>query len=75
MRMKETDLPGVGAKFSLTLAAGDRLEVVAYTSGDREIFLFTADRTEVSHVVHLESGEACALGAVLCTSLRTDTSP
>jgi TrkA domain protein len=64
--LRETRLPGVGVKYTLMSAHGQRLAVILHTDGTREVYVFerpTAD--EPAAVVQLVDEEARQLGAVL----------
>jgi Putative regulatory, ligand-binding protein related to C-terminal domains of K+ channels len=37
MKVEEVALPGVGRKFTITVASGDRLVIVVHNSGKREL--------------------------------------
>ncbi len=63
--VRETRLPGVGVKYSLRTAHGDRLAVIQHTDGMREIYLFQGDEEEPRAVVQLEDDESRQLGAVV----------
>ena len=63
---RETRLPGVGVKYTLTTAHGARLAVIQHTDGFREIYVFARARDEEpSAVVQLEDDEARQVGAVI----------
>lgn len=66
MEFKETDLPGIGKKFSVITSAGDKLTVIMHVTGKREIFVFEPeDYDEPSCDVVLTEEEANQLGSVL----------
>ena len=66
MDFKETDLPGIGKKFSLVTQAGDKLTVIMHITGKREIFVFEPDDfDEPSCDVVLNEDEANQLGSIL----------
>jgi len=66
VELKETRLPGVGVKFSMTLYSGARITVIQHNEGDREIYVHrrAGDEDPVA-VVELHDDEARQLGAVL----------
>ena len=66
MEFRETDLPGIGKKFSIITAKGDKVAVIIHLSGKREIFYFEKDDMEdpVCDIV-LTDEEANQLGSVL----------
>ena len=66
MEFKETDLPGIGKKFSIITAKGDKIAVIIHLTGKREIFYFEKEDMDdpVCDVV-LNEEEANQLGSVL----------
>ena len=66
LELKETRLPGVGVKWSMTLASGTRITVIQHNDGDREIYVHRRRSDEdPAAVVELHDDEARQLGAVL----------
>jgi TrkA domain protein len=65
MEIRETDLPGVGRKFTLEIAGQDEIVVVIHASGRREIFRFRRARDEPDSVIDLSNEEAHKLGSIL----------
>lgn len=66
LELKETRLPGVGMKWSMTLAGGTRITVIQHNDGDREIYVHRrAGDEDPAAVVELHDDEARQLGAVL----------
>lgn len=63
--IKESDLPGIGKKFTLELDSGVKLVVVIHSTGEREVFKFTQDNDEPTSVTTLADEEARQLGAIL----------
>ena len=63
--IKESELPGIGKKFTLELDSGDKLVVVIHSSGEREVFKFTKDTDEPTSVTTLSDEEARQIGAIL----------
>lgn len=63
--IKESELPGIGKKFTLELDSGDKLVVVIHSSGEREVFKFTRDNDEPTSVTTLADEEARQIGAIL----------
>jgi TrkA domain protein len=64
--LRETRLPGVGFKFTLTTAHGGRVVVILHNEGLREIYSFRrVDDEEPQAVIALEDDEARQLGAVI----------
>ena len=66
LELKETRLPGVGVKWSMTLISGTRLTVIQHNDGDREIYVHRrASDEDPLAVVELHDDEARQLGVVL----------
>ncbi|NPA58602.1 MAG: cation:proton antiporter regulatory subunit [Aquificae bacterium] len=66
MEFKESDLPGIGKKFSIITSAGEKLTVIVHVTGKREIFVFEPDDyDEPSCDIVLTEEEANQLGSVL----------
>jgi TrkA domain protein len=66
LELKETRLPGVGVKWSMTLVSGTRITVIQHNDGDREIYVHRrASDEDPAVVVELHDDEARQLGAVL----------
>ena len=66
LELKETRLPGVGVKWSMTLSSGTRITVIQHNDGDREIYVHRRRSDEdPAAVVELHDDEARQLGAVL----------
>ena len=66
VELKETRLPGVGVKWSMTTASGSRVTVIQHNDGDREVYVHRRARDEDPAVVlELHDDEARQLGALL----------
>jgi TrkA domain protein len=64
--LEETRLPGIGAKFVLSLESGGRLTVILHNDGKRELYWFRRGRQdEPTAVITLDDDEARQLGAVI----------
>ena len=64
--LRETRLPGIGVKYSLTTAHGGRMTVILHNEGLREIYYFRhAGDADPTAVIQLEDDEARQLGAVI----------
>jgi len=61
---KQTELPGIGKRFSIKLASGQIVSVIIHHSGKREIYVLDEDG-EVECTVTLNDQEARELGMVL----------
>ena len=66
MKLKETDLPGIGKKFSIITSHNDKIDVIIYINGKRELFIFEKDDYDepVANVI-LNEEEANQLGSIL----------
>jgi TrkA domain protein len=66
MKVEEVALPGVGRKFTITVASGDRLVIVVHNSGKRELQYFEAgEDDEPRAALDLTDEEAREVGAIL----------
>ena len=65
MKIKETDLPGIGKKFSFDTEAHDTLVMVIHHSGKREIYRFLEDKENPHSLIELTDEESRNMGAVL----------
>src|ERR687888_113520 len=64
--LRETRLPGVGVKYTISLSGGGRLAVILHTDGKREVYYFAAGGDEDPRaVIELDDDEARQLGAVI----------
>lgn len=64
MATRETELPGVGTKHSLDLAAGGELVAVEHRAGHWELALVDGEG-QTTTLVHLQGREAAELGRIL----------
>ena len=48
VELKETRLPGVGVKWSMTMASGSRVTVIQHNDGDREVYVHRRARDEAA---------------------------
>ncbi len=67
MDIRETDLPGIGKKYSISLRDGRELVLVIYNTGKREIYLMEEEETLC--VFDLTEEEAKELGFLLAGAL------
>ncbi len=67
MDIRETDLPGIGKKYSMSLKEGRELVLVIYNTGKREIYLMEDEET--SCIFDLTEEEAKELGFLLAGAL------
>lgn len=64
--ISEANLPGVGRKFQIEAASGDRLSVVIHNNGTRELYHFTRkDPDRVASCVTLSDGEARQVAGII----------
>ena len=70
MESKDTDLPHLGRKTTLSLESGNRIEVVIHTNGMRDISVSEPGDEDPRHILRLDPTSACALGALLCAALQ-----
>ena len=65
MRIKETELPGVGKKYVIELEEGGELTLIIHNTGRRELYLIEEEDEEPSCVFSLTEEEARELGFLL----------
>lgn len=65
MDVREADLPGVGKKFSIRTAEGERLTIIIHNTGAREIYTFRPGEDFPFHAVRLQDDEARKISAIL----------
>jgi TrkA domain protein len=64
--ISETNLPGVGRKFQIEAASGDRLVIVIHNDGTRELYHFTARNPDrPASVLTLADAEARQVAGIL----------
>ncbi|WP_029552147.1 cation:proton antiporter regulatory subunit [Thermocrinis jamiesonii] len=63
MKIKETDLPGIGKKYGVLLKSGKELVIIIHNTGRREIYLMKDE--EPSCFIELTDEEARDLGFLL----------
>jgi len=73
MRFRETDLPGVGKRYTLELEGGGELTLIIYNTGRREIYI--VEEEEPTCVISLTEGEAKELGFLLAGTTYQPVSP
>ncbi len=60
MKIRETDLPGIGKKYGVSLKSGKELVIIIHNTGRREIYLMEGE--EPSCFIELTDEEAKELG-------------
>lgn len=65
MEIRETELPGIGHKFSVRTEAGRRVTVVIHNAGPRELCVFEDEAEEPTCTARLTDEEGRTLGAIL----------
>lgn len=68
MNFKETDLPGIGKKYTLHLNSGQDVAIIIHLSGKREIFYFDNPDDDPQFHFVMNEEEAQLLGSVLLGS-------
>jgi TrkA domain protein len=64
--IREAALPGVGRKFQIETASGDRLVIVVHDDGTRELYHFTRKNPDrVASVVTLTESEARQIAGII----------
>lgn len=65
MAIRETELPGIGQKYTVETQAKGEVVIVLHRTGKREIYHFGPDQTEPGEVVELTDAEAQQIGSIL----------
>jgi TrkA domain protein len=66
MKVKTSDLPGIGKRYSLDLAEGDHIAMILHQNGYREIYHFTdTDADEPDWTMKMTDEESRQIGAIL----------
>ncbi|MGO0122899.1 cation:proton antiporter regulatory subunit [Desulfothermobacter acidiphilus] len=63
--IREAELPRLGKKYSVTLESGDRLDIIIYDEGERELFFFPSGEEEPHCSVSLTDQEARQVGSII----------
>ncbi|MDR1961537.1 MAG: cation:proton antiporter regulatory subunit [Gracilibacteraceae bacterium] len=65
--IKETDLPGIGRKFSASPADGGKIIIIVHDDGVREIYRHDGNDAdgEVEHIVSFDDAEARKIAGIL----------
>jgi TrkA domain protein len=73
VEFQESDLPGVGRCFRFATRVGERVQVVAHRTGERELLLgATEDPDAYRVVIRLSPEESRTLAALLTAAVPTD---
>ncbi len=75
MRFRETDLPGVGKRYTLELEDGSELTLIIHNTGRRELYIIEEDEEEPTCVISLTEDEAKELGFLLAGTTYQPVSP
>lgn len=65
LHLQETRLPGIGVRYGLTTAHGDRIVIILHNDGTREIYAFPRGAESPGAVISIDDEEARQLGALL----------
>ncbi|MCK8601799.1 cation:proton antiporter regulatory subunit [Desulfoferrobacter suflitae] len=66
MKVKTSDLPGIGKSYAMETAEGARVVIVIHHHGHREVYYFQdSDRDEPDFNIHFSDEEARQLGTIL----------
>jgi TrkA domain protein len=66
MKIKTSDLPGIGKRYSFETAEGENIVVILHQSGQREVYHFSeSDEDEPDFTLKLSDEEARQLGTLL----------
>jgi TrkA domain protein len=64
--ISETNLPGIGRKFQIEAASGDRLTIVIHDDGTRELYHFVRKAPDkIASVVTLSDSEARQVAGII----------
>ncbi|MCL1852488.1 MAG: potassium:proton antiporter [Peptococcaceae bacterium] len=65
--IKETDLPGIGKKFSIAAKDGTQIIIIVHDDGTREIYHYDLEDEDgdVDHIITLDDNEARRVAGIL----------
>jgi TrkA domain protein len=75
MQFRETDLPGVGKRYTLELEGGGELTLIIHNTGRREIYIIEEEEEEPTCVISLTEDEAKELGFLLAGTTYQPVAP
>ncbi|NPA40792.1 MAG: cation:proton antiporter regulatory subunit [Aquificae bacterium] len=75
MQFRETDLPGVGKRYTLELEDGGELTLIIHNTGRRELYIIEDDEEEPTCVISLTEDEAKELGFLLAGTTYQPVAP
>ncbi len=75
MQFRETDLPGVGKRYTLELEGGGELTLIIHNTGRREIYIIEDEEEEPTCVISLTEDEAKDLGFLLAGTTYQPVAP
>ena len=75
MQFRETDLPGVGKRYTLELEDGGELTLIIHNTGRRELYIIEEDEEEPTCVISLTEDEAKELGFLLAGTTYQPVAP
>lgn len=75
MQFRETDLPGVGKRYTLELEEGGELTLIIHNTGRRELYIIEDEEEEPTCVISLTEDEAKELGFLLAGTVYQPVAP
>ncbi len=75
MRFRETDLPGVGKRYTIELEYGGELTLIIHSTGRRELYIIEEEEEEPTCVISLTEDEAKELGFLLAGTTYQPVAP
>ena len=75
MAFRETDLPGVGKRYTFDLEEGVELTLIIHNTGRRELYIIEEEEEEPTCVISLTEEEAKELGFLLAGTTYQPVSP
>lgn len=65
IKVQETELPGIGKKFSFLISSGEKIVLVVHLTGEREVFIFRPKEEEPCFQLSLTDEEAREMALIL----------